>query len=1281
MLVYKKTSALAVRHVFDPQVMGTLTEAVVKESARAFGNMTKEAAAKILGDWVKTVAEKVRSHFTDHSERLTEALARSNEKAWKTIEIALGGQRLWDRFASAEDQALRDQVKTFVESKTFLESAVAADDPNFLTACLKELRQARAKGHFRAGDDFRAESLAEEVGSFVRFDDPEALLEAECAVVVEVAGEFQRLGYRHLCRLLAVKPTRGQPLLAMAAQYYFRRAVGEDPVLARELEWVRMSSIDRRVEEGFAFLALIQERHGQTLEEALEGLARVEIIVIETRDAVLDLHADVRGLSDQLKLVRRELTPGHSVSYRDEHERALIEEVKRRYRTLSDDQRRRFPQLGLDLSRLEIVAGDFREALDEARRAAHNLDDPTSKAEAHHAAYRAALELKSWDEALAELLQAVEADSRFAIWPVTKYRVERILGAGAFGVALLCHHRYLKDRHVVIKTVEPAGIDRDVAKIFSEAHILEHLEHPGIVRLLDCGFADEAREQRPYLELAQFTDSLTLEKYVHEYGGLAPDDLLPVAVQTAQALKAANEAGVLHRDVKPSNLLVRKTARGWEVKVIDFGLSLRRSLVQTSQARAASLGRSMVGSAVAGTLHYAAPEQLDPDRSREVGPHSDVFGFGRTCYFALFHEPYPDQEDLETLPQPWKDLLGRCTAKKIDRRPKDFAAVLERLKTIRESSPEVVTSLPGTTLPGGPAESSAEDLSHTPPLEGASPAPASSDSPAPATLSIDQSTADLTKTETMRRDSEGMQVGETPPSEAINSSVEATAALIGKPELVEHGGEITRQTASPGRDRSTSSPDSESAGPDPGNLKHWERSVGLEMLFRITGRTTGVVYGSDVYTSDSNLATAAVHAGVLAPGQTDVVRVRIVPVLPRYEGSTRNGVTTRPWTSSWTGAFRVERASASWPSRENQIRAEEQTQGPAVREEADQPGEVVSAEGQAETVSDPQTSPLPSKAMNRVDEYAKESGFGCLWCLIFLAGCYGAYETLRQLFTKGVEGVDRSNLIFVSVIFLYLFGIMWFLRTSSKKWKTDRASYVRKVFGVLVFGVVLPALFVFNRGTLLANYGFEPDEDWLEWTIGLIMSCYLLFIPLNYCFLLRASRNAGPDGSVNGQGCLSGVLSVVSVATLLWAGHQMPWLGFTRQPGILTVSERLSRRGEGAPVYDKALWKRYGTSRRGMPDWLTDEAFLRNALFGLHSRKSVTAGLHKNKQWTDDNQKMYDDFATEFKYRYGKEFTLENHEAVSQAVIGKNQSQLLSDLRDRGQDPFPPAEAPTKGFR
>ena len=76
------------------------------------------------------------------------------------------GNGFWDRFASAEDQALREQVKAF------LESAMPEDDPGFLTACLKELRQAKTKGHLTASDGFRPESLAEEVGPFARFDDP-----------------------------------------------------------------------------------------------------------------------------------------------------------------------------------------------------------------------------------------------------------------------------------------------------------------------------------------------------------------------------------------------------------------------------------------------------------------------------------------------------------------------------------------------------------------------------------------------------------------------------------------------------------------------------------------------------------------------------------------------------------------------------------------------------------------------------------------------------------------------------------------------------------------------------------------------------------------------------------------------------------------------------------------------------------------------------------------------------------------------------------------------------
>jgi hypothetical protein len=98
--------------------------------------------------------------------------------------------------------------------------------------------------------------------------------------------------------------------------------------------------------------------------------------------------------------------------------------------------------------------------------------------------------------------------------------------------------------------------------------------------------------------------------------------------------------------------------------------------------------------------------------------------------------------------------------------------------------------------------------------------------------------------------------------------------------------------------------------PDPGNLQKWEEAVGTELLFEVTGRTKGPVYGTDVYTSDSDLASAAVHAGVLRPQETAIVKVCIVPVLPTYRGTTRHGVVSRDWASPWQGAYRVERWTA-----------------------------------------------------------------------------------------------------------------------------------------------------------------------------------------------------------------------------------------------------------------------------------------------------------------------------------------------------------------------------------
>ena len=206
-----------------------------------------------------------------------------------------GGKRLWDRFASAEDKALRQQFRRSSKARCPVTTRVSWRLPEGIAG-------GRDNQHLTTTGAMSPAALADDISDLGRFDDPDALLAAECEAVTEIASELRRLGYANLGRLLSVTPTRGQPLLAVAVQYYFRRAVGADEVLARELTWTRLSTLDRRLEDGFAFLALIQERQAQALEETLNGLARVEGVAGETRDAVFDVHADVLRLTDQFRL-------------------------------------------------------------------------------------------------------------------------------------------------------------------------------------------------------------------------------------------------------------------------------------------------------------------------------------------------------------------------------------------------------------------------------------------------------------------------------------------------------------------------------------------------------------------------------------------------------------------------------------------------------------------------------------------------------------------------------------------------------------------------------------------------------------------------------------------------------------------------------------------------------------------------------------------------------------------------------------------------------------------
>ncbi len=336
-----------------------------------------------------------------------------------------------------------------------------------------------------------------------------------------------------------------------------------------------------------------------------------------------------------------------------------------------------------NVSRRPANASEFRKQLDEISQPPPK--DPIEKeAEAHYKAYEAALERKDWTEALLSLRRATDLKpERFAPFRLGQYEPQRILGASSSGVVFQCQPRPF-GKSVVVKSLRVSGLNREVSDVLDEARVLEELDHPAIIKLKHWDYADAART-RPYLVMEYF-DSVNLEKYVADQAGLSPEELLDVALPVASALQAAHAHGILHSDVKPENILIQKDATGWRVKLIDFGLALRPTALEGQAGASAQKAQTTVAKSTVGAQPYAAPEQREPSRGIPVDRYTDVYGFGKTCLYALLGTPEPEYEDQEGLPESWRKFLIQCTKKDVTKRYQDFTAAVADLVRIREKA-------------------------------------------------------------------------------------------------------------------------------------------------------------------------------------------------------------------------------------------------------------------------------------------------------------------------------------------------------------------------------------------------------------------------------------------------------------------------------------------------------------------------------------------------------------------------------------------------------------------
>ena len=274
---------------------------------------------------------------------------------------------------------------------------------------------------------------------------------------------------------------------------------------------------------------------------------------------------------------------------------------------------------------------------------------------------------------------------------IGKYVVVREVGRGSTGVVYLSHDAYY-GRDVAIKVYNmDTGGDEERARIarkmfLSEAHLVGMLQHPHILPIYDAG----EENGRCYIVTEHVHGARTLAAYCRPDNLLRIDDTVEIMFKCAKALNYAHSRGVIHRDVKPSNIMLTQDS---DVRIIDFGIAL----VSDSDISRIE--------GIAGSPSYMSPEQV---QSFELTNRSDLYSLGAVMYELLtgsrpfragnlqkllhqivYATPPPIHTLRKDVPEELETVVALAMQKDPEKRCKsglDFAAELTRLKFCHEFS-------------------------------------------------------------------------------------------------------------------------------------------------------------------------------------------------------------------------------------------------------------------------------------------------------------------------------------------------------------------------------------------------------------------------------------------------------------------------------------------------------------------------------------------------------------------------------------------------------------------
>ncbi len=257
-----------------------------------------------------------------------------------------------------------------------------------------------------------------------------------------------------------------------------------------------------------------------------------------------------------------------------------------------------------------------------------------------------------------------------------RYMVEEKIGSG--GMADVYKAKDCKlGRDVAVKILKSEfAVDANfVSKFRAEAQAAAGLEHPNIVNVYDVG-----TQNGLYFIVMEYIAGITLKSYIAKKGRLNYRETLSIAIQAARGIQAAHAKNIIHRDIKPQNIIISSDGK---VKVTDFGI-----------ARAAS--EDTIHSDVMGSVHYASPEQA---RNGYVSNRSDIYSLGIVMYeMVTGHVPFDGDSAVEVaikhlqdemvppstyasdLPVSLEKIILKCTQKSADRRYDSIDSLLVDLR-------------------------------------------------------------------------------------------------------------------------------------------------------------------------------------------------------------------------------------------------------------------------------------------------------------------------------------------------------------------------------------------------------------------------------------------------------------------------------------------------------------------------------------------------------------------------------------------------------------------------